>query len=128
MFAAPQGAGYPVHKHGDAAFIFSWQAEGRKTWELVAPGAEVEQLLEPVREIGGVPMAEWSLYDPVFRVYPTEIAHAVDVYVAELEPGDLLVVPVGWIHRVQNHADSVGVGFVLGASRAQEALRTPWGL
>ena len=21
MFAAPQGAGYPVHKHGDAAFI-----------------------------------------------------------------------------------------------------------
>ena len=103
FFVSPaESFGYGTHVHGAPNFVFQWILEGSRVWQLLPPSREAAERMLPV---------EVSTDDAsyAFSRAPVEVADEFPVFLAELGPGDLLYVPVDYIHLVYSHSDSVPI-------------------
>lgn len=103
--AAEDGGG--VGCHFDDSDNFVMQQSGRKLWRLEGPWT-VSLAQRRLRMLG-------LLGDPTLSDEPVEPAEALEF---TLDPGDLLYIPVFWIHSGVSVGRSLSVSMVCGASNA----------
>ncbi|CAE7802664.1 Jmjd6, partial [Symbiodinium necroappetens] len=107
LFLAPQGTGSSLHVDTLQTHFWMMLCHGQKRWRLVS--AEDLCLLRPLYLTDLNPVFPRDL-DALKEEAPEEAPEAV-LAVSEvlLEPGDLLFVPAGWPHQVENLKTSVAV-------------------
>jgi hypothetical protein len=97
------GAGTVTPLHHDGTNIFFGQLHGRKLIRLIPP-FELEHVYNDRACFSSV-----DLDDPDYERYP-ELREAL-VLEAVLEPGDFLLLPLGWWHMVRSLEVSVSLSF-----------------
>jgi hypothetical protein len=105
FFISPgESFGYATHSHGGVHSIFQWVLEGRRVWQLVPPSYEAHRRLEPLG-------LSTEASDGTYLRAPVEVADEFPVFVTEVGPGDLLYMPVDFIHLVYSLSDSVSLSY-----------------
>ena len=82
--------------HFDTTDVLLAQVFGRKRVQLIAPAEE--SVVAQYRRDHMVPEAEFE-----------KLAERVHVHAVELGPGDTLLIPVGWYHRVTARSASISL-------------------
>ncbi|MBB4981701.1 MULTISPECIES: JmjC domain-containing protein [Streptomyces] len=102
----PSGIG----SHFDHSDNFVLQQQGTKEWRLASPGhidrQDIARRMMEVPGVGAHPL-------------PPEPEHQVCF---TLEPGDLLYIPLMWLHSGVSHADSLSLSLVCPAVSLQTAV------
>ena len=111
FFISPgESFGYSTHGYGVPEYVFQWVVEGSRVWQLVPPSLEVSERLSQMK------FMNTENGDFVYLRAPVEVADEFPVFIAELAPGDLLYVPVDYIHVAYSRSDSVSLSYVVEAS------------
>jgi len=99
VYVGPRGSATALH--ADVLFSYSWSVNvvGRKRWRLV-PASERRR----VTDAGTQPLARWLREVPVAAGAP-----AVPIVEVVQEEGELLFVPSGWYHEVENLDDCISI-------------------
>ena len=99
VYVGPRGSATALH--ADVLFSYSWSVNvvGRKRWRLV-PASERRR----VSDAGTQPLARWLREVPVAAGAP-----AVPIVEVVQEEGELLFVPSGWYHEVENLDDCISI-------------------
>jgi hypothetical protein len=97
------GAGTVTPLHHDASNIFFGQVLGTKRVRLVPP-YEIEHLANDRTCFSSI-----DLDDPDFERYPS-LRHVLVLDVI-VEPGDFLLLPIGWWHTVRSLEPSISLSF-----------------
>ena len=99
VYVGPRGSATALH--ADVLFSYSWSVNvvGRKRWRLV-PASERRR----VSDAGTQPLARWLRDVPVAAGAP-----AVPIVEVVQEEGELLFVPSGWYHEVENLDDCISI-------------------
>ena len=99
VYVGPRGSATALH--ADVLFSYSWSVNvvGRKRWRLV-PASERHR----VSDAGTQPLARWLREVPVAAGTP-----AVPIVEVVQEEGELLFVPSGWYHEVENLDDCISI-------------------
>lgn len=107
LFMSPSTLhGSGLHVDGGNSSFWMYLAYGRKRWRIV--GAEhVKHLGLQVLAEQTTPYLEADLFEPDFLRFPG-LAEA-NIWEADLRPGDLIIVPSGCAHQVQNLAPSIAI-------------------
>ncbi len=106
LFVGRSGTGAPLH------FAYAWNffymVDGKKKWYFIEPNDFY--LAYPKFVAGGTAGIMFSQYPDGIREDITPAFKYCPFYVAELEPGDILLNPAYWCHGVKNTTDkSVGI-------------------
>jgi len=105
LFMSPsslQGSG--LHVDGGNSSFWMLLARGRKRWRIV--DAKDVKYLGP-REIHDAIRLGADLFEPDFHEFPG--LAQIDIWEADMRPGDLIIVPGGSAHQVQNLAPSLAI-------------------
>lgn len=104
VYMGPKGSWTPFH--ADVFRSYSWSANicGRKKWTFYTPGEE-EHLKD---KYGHLPFSVSILESAEQGMYPNldKVKHKFEVI---QEPGEVIFVPSGWHHQVENLEDTISI-------------------
>lgn len=105
IIVSKKGGGTYLHADSGMTRFWAQQLSGRKRWR-VFPLRESHNLAPSPHLHYYYPIIfELDAFHPDFYKYPD--ANGVVVYEQITEPGDLIFIPEGWAHQVENLEDSV---------------------
>ena len=105
IIVSKKGGGTYLHADSGMTRFWAQQLSGRKRWR-VFPLRESHNLAPSPHLHYYYPIVfELDAFHPDFDKYPDAIG--VPVYEVVTEPGDVIFIPEGWAHQVENLEDSV---------------------
>ncbi len=111
VFIGGEGTGTPLH-NSICPNLFV-QVFGKKTWRIFSPHYTTIVDPKPACNLHrDAPTRNNKVFDPFNPDYETfPLYKYIDMYEADLEPGDVLWNPPYYWHAVQNPTDCIGVGY-----------------
>jgi len=112
LFIARRGTNSGLHVDAFGSHFWMFLISGKKKWTFYSP-----------EDCGSLNPKFYNSLDPIFRPSQDQL-DALICYSVELEPGQLLFVPSGSPHRVENMQDTVAVsGNFVNDTNLDEAVR-----
>jgi Cupin-like domain len=129
IIVSKKGGGTFLHADSGMTRFWAQQLSGRKRWR-VFPLADSYDKLYPTQHMHYYYpiLFHVDAFDPNFTAHPK--FRSATVYETITEPGDLIYIPEGWAHQVQNLEDSVLTSMNFLDARAVETanLHLPYNL
>jgi len=105
LFMSPSALrGSGLHVDGGYSSFWMYLSRGKKRWRI-AKSKHIKHLGPHYAPDRVTPHLQADLFEPDFAKFPG-LAHA-EIWEADIGPGDLIIVPSGSAHQVQNLAPSV---------------------
>ena len=112
LFVAKKGTNSGLHVDAFGSHFWMFLISGRKNWTFYAP-----------EDCGSLNPKFYDSLDPIFRPSKDQL-ESLQCYSVELLPGQLLFVPSGSPHRVENITDTVAVsGNFVNESNLDEVVK-----